>query len=109
MGVPLQSASIKVPIIGQPPWTGVPGVNPDLLPIVIANYRLAHLPGCTARIREVRLDCEWYSGQVAKSRWLRIQSVNHVFALTLTAPPGTGIPQTLNCSRWTRCLLPIWR
>jgi hypothetical protein len=75
MGVPLQSASIKVPIIGQPPWTGVPGVNPDL-PIVIANYRLAHLPGCTARIREVRLDCEWYSGQVAKSRWLRIQCVN---------------------------------
>src|ERR1017187_3565223 len=85
MGVPLQSASIKVPIIGQPPWTGVPGVNPDL-PIVIANYRLAHLPGCTARIREVRLDCEWYSGQVAKSRWLRIQCVNHVFALTHDRP-----------------------
>jgi len=69
MRVPLQSASIRVPTkIGQPPWTGVPGVNPDLLPIVIADYRLAHLPGCTARIREVRLDCEWYSGQVAKSR-----------------------------------------
>ena len=37
--------SIKFRMIGQPPWTGVRGVNPDLLPIVIANYRLAHLPG----------------------------------------------------------------
>ena len=25
-----------------------------------------------------------FADQVAKSRWLRIQSVNHVFALTLT-------------------------
>jgi hypothetical protein len=32
-------------------------------------------------VAEARLDCECYSGQVANSRWLRIQSVNHVFAL----------------------------
>src|ERR1700716_792923 len=43
--------------------------------------------------KERRLDAREFADQVAKSRWLRIQRVNHVFALTLTIKvwPGIGI------------------
>jgi hypothetical protein len=34
--------------------------------------------------KERRLAASEFADQVAKSRWLRIQCVNHVFALTLT-------------------------
>jgi hypothetical protein len=46
------------------------------------------MTGKPAAIRPERRDEDWPPEnlliQVAKSRWLRIQSVNHVFALTLT-------------------------
>jgi hypothetical protein len=39
------------------------------------------------RPQSLDIDRALFAGQVAKSRWLRIQCVNHVFALTLTDEP----------------------
>jgi hypothetical protein len=51
---------------------------PNRLSVAAANheYRIV-------AIKERRLPGE-FADQMAKSRWLRIQYVNHVFALTLT-------------------------
>jgi hypothetical protein len=44
--------------------------------------------GWMGLIGEIRVPRpEGFAGEVAKSRWLRIQSVNHVFPLTLTQDP----------------------
>jgi len=44
-------------------WTGVPGVNPDLLPVVIANFRLAQLPGTDIRADILGSSCRRTSSE----------------------------------------------